>query len=101
MNNTTMILRNADWTRADMALAWADDESLTAEQISDCTDSEIAFIINNLPEYLPGWSYDAKSGTYSGKYRPEVDFVGQVLSIICDAVDYVVDHLDEIKTEAA
>ena len=102
MNNTTMALQNSEWTRMEIAICWADDESLTAEQIEDCADSELAFIINNLPSYLPGWSYDGRSGTFTGTFRRNgVDVMGQIMQIICDAVDHVVEHLDEIKAEAA
>lgn len=97
MNKTTMTLTNADWSRADMVSVWADDETLTDEQIADCADSQIAYIINNLHLSLPGWSYDAGAGLFTGTTRYDSDPHALILDLMVDAADYVVEHLDEIR----
>jgi hypothetical protein len=96
MNKTTMTLQNEDWTRAEIVAAWADDETLTSEQLVECADTELAWIINNLNQgELSGWTYDAGTGAFWGPARNDAH--AQILSLFVEAADYTVEHLDEIR----
>lgn len=99
----TMTITDKDWTIEEMAEAWADDNTLTPEQCRTAADTEAAWIINNISKEMPGWSYDATTGTFSGPAAVGGQIanpVGTILGLICEAVDFTIEHLDEIRAEA-
>jgi len=92
----TMTLTDTDWTEAEMAAGWADDGT-AAEVAALCAESEIAYLVNNTHKTMPGWTFS--KGTFSGPSRKNA--ADDALGMIVEAVDYVVEHLDEIAAEVS
>jgi hypothetical protein len=88
-------ITSPEWTIEEMAAGWADDETLAAEQITDCADTEAAWLVNHTGEYLPGWGF--AHGTFSGPARS--DAITEIMSLFVLASDYVIEHMDEICGE--
>jgi hypothetical protein len=94
-----MTISDHDWTRDQIVRGWLDEE--TPEVAQDAADSEIAYIILNIHRVVGvGWTYSG-DGQFGGPYLGAgFDAVDRILTLICAAVDYTIEHLDEIRAEA-
>lgn len=91
-------ISSPDFTIESMRAEWADDETLTAAQVNACADAEYAYYVITVSDKMRGWSYNV-GGSFTGPARNDaIEIIG---SLKVEAVDYVVEHLDEIKTEEA
>lgn len=85
------------FTIADMRADWADDESLTGAQVSACADAEYAYLVNEVGDKMRGWSFEGR-GAFTGPAR--LDAISLIGELKIAAVDWVIEHLEEIKAEA-
>jgi hypothetical protein len=95
--NATMTITDTDWSTEGITECWMDDEP--REVAEDAAQTEIAWLINNLHTKLPGWTYDPRTGTFAGPVR--TDAVSVVMGLVVEAGDFAVEHLDEIRADAA
>lgn len=92
MNQMTITYEEA--TMAEQIEAWSEQE--TPEVAGNCADSHEAYLILN--QVAPGWRYEG-NGTWAGEARK--DIVSDIMTIMVEAADYVIEHLDEIRADAA
>ena len=72
---------------------WADDEKLTAAQVSACADAEYAWLVNYTGEHLRGWSYDGDG--FTGPWRDN-DILDKIAQLSTLATDYVLANFADI-----
>jgi hypothetical protein len=89
-------IQSAEWTHAEFQADWADDET-TADIAAACADAEYAYLINQAGTVLSGWQYDGLRGAFTGSAR--ADAITLIGELICAAVDYVLEHVDEIRAD--
>jgi hypothetical protein len=90
---TQMTVTDPDWTITQTAEAFQEDE--TPEVARDAADTVHAWLINNTPNRLPGWTYT--DGTFTGPARE--DAYSKTLALVVEANDYAIQHLDEIRAD--
>jgi hypothetical protein len=88
-------ITNEAWTIEAMRANWADDDTLTAPQVALCANLQHAWMVNSTGDRLRGWSYNGRGFT-GPIYR---DAVTDILSLIVEAVDYVVSAVAETTAE--
>lgn len=91
---TTMTLTDDDWTAEAIAACYADSGD-TAPYAADCADTELAWLINHVADYLPGWH--CVDGGFSGP--PYDNALGLIMDMVTEAADYVLSVLEEIAAE--
>lgn len=98
MTATTMTIQDDEWTIVGMWELWAEDGDPRA---SEYADTQYAWIINHVHEYLPySWSYN-NDGSFSGP--PLTDAYPAILNIITESIDFVVACIQagEFEDDAA
>lgn len=90
-----MTIADTDWTTEEQAKCWADDDTLTPEQCQRAADTAEAWLILHLHEQMRGWNYDG-NGVFTGPADTEKAY-GGLLAAWTDAIDYTIEHLDEIR----
>jgi hypothetical protein len=88
-----MTITYKEATRDETIASWMEEETREVAEI--CADTQEAFFINTA---IRNWRYEG-NGTWAGKAHK--DIVSDIMAIMVDAADYVVEHLDEIRAEAA
>jgi hypothetical protein len=88
-----MTITDRDWTIAETARGFEDSE--TPKVAREAADTVHAWLINNTPNRLPGWTYT--DGTFTGPARE--DAYSKTLALIVEANDYAIQHLDEIRAD--
>jgi len=85
-------IKSTEWEIEEMTKSYMEDASITAAQARACADTEYAWLINNTGTKMSGWSFTG--GVFSGQIRN--DALSQIMSLLVEASDYVLEHLDEV-----
>jgi hypothetical protein len=95
-----MTISDHDWTRDQIVRGWLDEE--TPAVADDATDNQIAYITLNIHRTVgAGWTYSG-DGQFTGPYLGAgFDAVDRIGTLMCAAADHTIEHLDEIRAEAA
>lgn len=97
-----MTITDPEWTIKAMQETWAEDE--TPEVAIDAANSQYAWLILNTRARLAerdlrGWSFT--DGGFTGPASSWSNIPEMLTALISDSVDYVIEHLDEIRKDAA
>lgn len=90
-------ISSPEWTNEAFRTEWAEDGTLSHEEIAACADAQYAYLINHTGEAMRGWSYTGKG--FTGPVRN--DAIEIINNMIVNAVDYVVEGLAEICADVA
>lgn len=88
-------INSPEWTTAELTAGFAEGE--TPEIGAEAADAMVAWLVLHTHETLPGWAFTAAG--FTGTAR--ADAVEKILSLISDATDYVIEHMDEIRADVA
>lgn len=92
-----MTITIKDATYDESLAAWMDGGE-PRETGQGCADLQEAWLVNETHTHIRGWRY-VGNGTWTGEARGTI--VDELLALHTEAIDYVVEHLDEIRAEAA
>jgi hypothetical protein len=91
-----MVIKDSDWTLAGLAKSFEDEE--TPAVAIDAANTVHAWVIVNMSKHLGfGWTFT--DGAFETPYTPNVS-APAVLALMTEAIDFAVEHLDEIRAEA-
>lgn len=94
MLNTMIEINSTEWTIEYFKGEWAEDETLTPAQVSECADAQYAYLVNEAGAAIRGWTYTGAG--FAGPLR-DTDVLTAIMALLGASVDYVVSVLDEIK----
>jgi hypothetical protein len=95
----TMTISDPEWTIAENAKAWEDEE--TPEVAAMAADTVEAWLINNTSTRKPGWDYRNGTFTISGEAANWSNLVDAAHNLIIEANDYAIENIEEIREMAA